>query len=126
MYHLLYKRACVRRVGTWLNNGCVSCGNCVNQRVNRQKEWVIPGTHDQTYAIRRRFSIAFRMKLSEWCVDAFFFCKRACVFQHVADLTQYKSGLAHVGFKGAFPKIFFECFVDICLMASDTVSQTAK
>ena len=46
MYHLLYKCACVRRVGTWLNNGCVPCGNCVNQRINRQEEWVIPGTHD--------------------------------------------------------------------------------
>ena len=61
------------------------------------------------------------MELGERRRDTFFPGKSMDMFQHIADLTEHQSSLAHVAFKITLAEIFLQSRVDLRLVLDDAV-----
>ena len=75
----------VRRVGAGFYHRGVSGGNGVNQRIDTEKERIVPGAHNKHHAVWRRLFVASGSKLRKRGTHRDLFCVFRRVFDHVGQ-----------------------------------------
>ena len=116
---LLQKRARRGGVSAWLHDRGVARGDGIHQRIQRQKEGIVPRAHDQHVSVRGGLLIAFGGELRQRRACALALGKFFDVPYHIRDLGKHHPDLAHKAFKGAFAKVAFQCLADLVLMRFD-------
>ena len=72
-------------VGAGFYHRGVSGGNGVNQRIDTEKERIVPGAHDKHHAVWRRLFVASGSKLRKRGTHRDLFCVFRRVFDHVGQ-----------------------------------------
>ena len=92
-------------VGAGLDDRCIAGCQRVRQRVQRQQQGIIPGAHDQGYAIGAGLAVAMGGKLGKRRGNGFFSGVVTDMPQQIADFADNQPGFAHIALFGGFPQI---------------------
>ena len=108
-----------RRVSAWFHDGCVSGSNGIYKWFDGEKERIVPWTHDENHSVWRWLAETAGMELCQRSGNSFFFCVGADMFQHMCDLGEHQSSLAHIALEIAFSQVFSESRMDLCFVFLD-------
>ena len=102
---LLDNLTCRRRIGTGFNNSCITCGNGISKRINRQEKRIVPRTHNKRVTVRYRLLKTMGRKLRKRCIDRLSLSETFGVSNHIRDFGQYKTAFTHKAFIMTFTEI---------------------
>ena len=97
-----------RSVGAGLDDGGVSGGDGIRQRLHGQQKGIVPGAHNQGAAIGHRLGEAAGGKLRQRGGDGFSPGKPFGVANQEGQLRQHQPGFAHKALEGAFSQILLQ------------------
>ena len=95
-------------IGAGLDDGGVACGNGIRQRLQGQKQRIVPGADDQGVSIGHGLPAAPGRKLGQGSAHSFGLGKGAEVAHQIADLRQQQPYLAHIALVAALAQIRFQ------------------
>ena len=126
VHKLFEQRAGVWRVSARLEDDGVAGGDGLDERFHRQQERIIPRTHDEHDAERRRFAHAPGRHLRQRRAHVFGARVTGGVPQHVVQRALDHAGFGHSAFCGALAEIALERGGDHIFVGNDGSTQGAQ